>query len=137
MDTTEEDRYLEHKEQYNENQPIPEIDLNTPLFLPASRRDMKVFPSPYECAVLSHHAYREDVQAGDSVEIMVGITPYKLSEWRVYERISSEKEDWLDVIAKKMLGLTNGYRGTLYKHRYKKQMVLAHQGTKPHNMFKS
>ena len=101
----------------------------SPAFeLPPNLRAMKIFPSPYEYAILSKHAYRNDVSKGDKVEVSHNHKLYKLHEWEVYKVFSPEKESTLGKIWQKC-GLPYGYRGILYRHRRKKQMVLAHRGT--------
>ena len=63
-------------------------------------------PSDYEYAVLSEHVYT-DIKQGDIIKI-------KQEEWQV---ISIKRDN-------------NGYFGALYKNEQKKQLVLAHRGTK-------
>ncbi len=101
--------------------------------LPPNLRAMKIFPSPYEYAILGKHAYRDDVSEGDKVEVSHNHKLYKLHEWEVYKFFSYDEKSTLGKIWKRLGGYHGGYRGTLYRHRRKKQMVLAHRGTDPKN----
>jgi tetratricopeptide (TPR) repeat protein len=98
---------------------------------PASLLNMQHSPAPYELAVLSQHAYRDDVQEGDPVVVDDVATP--LADWQVV-KLLQEKEDGLLSKVFQQLGLPYGYRGTLYLNTAKKQVVLAHRGTEFRNV---
>ena len=117
-----------------EESPVPASPSDA-LYIPKSLKDMRFFPSPYEYAVLSKHVYRDDVKPKDRVEVFVDQDLYKLHDWEIHTifAFKEEGDNILNIIWKK-LGRPNGYRGILYKHRRKKQMVLANRGTKPANL---
>lgn len=121
------------EEKYNAN--ISSYTPPSPKFnLPATLREMKFFPSPYEYAILSRHVYRDDVQKGDRVEVIVNQQLYKLHEWEVYKIFVFDAKSPLSRFFSAVLGTKYYYKAVLYQHRRKKQMVLAHRGTEPSNV---
>ncbi|MEL6152849.1 MAG: Mbeg1-like protein, partial [Bacteroidota bacterium] len=103
--------------------------------LPTTLLELQHSPSPYECAILSAHAYKQDLQAGDPVLWIDPETqqPHPLRGWTVLKVFSDEEECDLISTAFQQLGLPYGYRGALYVHEKKKQLVLAHRGTELKN----
>ncbi len=102
-----------------------------PVAMRANLLEMQHSPAPYELAVLSQHAYQEDVQEGDYVVVDKLATP--LAGWQVAKILQDTKEGPLATVFQQ-LGLPYGYRGTLYLNTAKKQVVLAHRGTEPKNI---
>ena len=83
--------------------------------MPQSLLELQHSPAPYECAVLSAHVYKDDLQEGDPV---VWIDPntqqvHALQGWAVYKILTENHEDLLSK-AFQQLGLPYGYRGILY-----------------------
>ena len=105
------------------------------ISFPQNLLQMQHSPAPYECAVLSGHAYKDDLQAGDPV---VWVDPstqqvHALHGWTAYKVLTENSEEPLSK-AFQQLGLPYGYRGVIYLNARKKQLVLAHRGTDLKNM---
>ena len=102
---------------------------------PQNLLQMKHSPAPYECAVLSEHVYRDDLQEGYPVVWTDPSTQrvHALDGWVVYKCLT-ENDDGLLSQAFQQLGLPYGYRGVIYINATRKQLVLAHRGTDPKNM---
>ncbi|MEL6607070.1 MAG: Mbeg1-like protein, partial [Bacteroidota bacterium] len=105
------------------------------IYSPTNLLELHYSPSPYECVVLSEHVYKQDLQAGDPVLWIDPETqqPHPLRGWTVLKVFSDEEEEDLLSTAFQQLGLPYGYRGALYVHAQKKQLVLAHRGTQLKN----
>jgi len=92
--------------------------------IPGSFYTMCFSPSPYEHAFLAAHAYEDKIKEGDPPVVLAKNNEI-MKGWKVLRIFSEKKGEWLNKI-----GLSNSYRGVLYIHRNKNQMVLAHRGTK-------
>ncbi len=97
------------------------------LAAPTSLHELHHSPSPYECAVLSAHAYQEDVQVGDNVILDQDDTQHNLQDWVVSHVFPTTQEGKRK--RKKRKQTAGGYKGVLYINKRKRQMVLAHRGT--------
>ena len=108
--------------------------LSSDAHLPPTLLQMQHSPSPYECAVLSAHAYRDDVEAEDPVRLTHGQQPpHVLHGWKVFKILREASDSPLSK-AFTQLGLPYGYRGIMYLNEQKKQLVLAHRGTQLTNV---
>ncbi|MEM7173950.1 MAG: pentapeptide repeat-containing protein, partial [Bacteroidota bacterium] len=85
-----------------------------------SLRDMTCFPSPYELAVMSQHVY-QNLKKGDAVVLDATHT---LPNWKVAAILQAKKDGFW----KQFLGDQASYRGAIYYHTQKQQIVLAHRG---------
>ncbi|MEO1219461.1 MAG: tetratricopeptide repeat protein [Bacteroidota bacterium] len=102
---------------------------------------MQHSPSPYECAVLSHHVYHAHksdlrIKEGDIVEYPQSDdhSGYRLGDWIVYKKLGDGKPlRTLGIIPFKWLtwGPPYGYNGVIYKNIRKNHFVLANRGTEP------
>ena len=79
--------------------------------IPQSLLDLQHNPSPYECAILSAHAYQDDLQQGDPV---IWSDPHsqkvhRIYGWTVAHVLTEDENDALLSKAFTQLGLPYGY----------------------------
>jgi hypothetical protein len=81
-----------------------------------------ITPPPYEYAVLSNHAYRDDVSNGDVVELNSKeyFESHRLNNWQVLQTITDEQDEE-----------STGLYARLYINNKTKQIVLSYRGTDP------
>ena len=103
---------------------------------PQSLLDLRHSPSPYECAILSAHAYQDNLQQGDPViwKDPSSQQVHRIYGWTVVHVLTEDENDELLSKAFTQLGLPYGYKGVIYVNHHKQQCVLAHRGTNIKNV---